>query len=397
MFVYHVIMYEAVHRILEQVDPVGSGRDRLALEIEELTRIERHAAERRLACIAELAEIDDGGVEPADAVRARTKCSRRSAEQATKTAAQLAKMPELRGALERGEISEAHADAAADAAARTSPEEVDAQLVGAAKARPADLFRRDSREWAGRKESDEDKVARHERQRRDRSASVFTVEGEMTILHARFDPVTGKAIEKAIDQEVDRLWRADGGRDGSPNEIRTPAQRRADAVENVMLRSGAAITRPHPKYLAVLRVDADRCRTDDPTGVAEFVDGTPIPQHVLERLACESAFVGAVYGADGAVLWQGREKRLATDEQWVALIERDGGCFCCGADPSHCEAHHLTPWEPIGTTDIDELLLVCTRTHHLVHDHGYRIEWDGRKWALRAPGEGRAPPGAAAA
>ena len=86
-------------------------------------------------------------------------------------------------------------------------------------------------------------------------------------------------------------------------------------------------------------------------------------------MLCEAALVGVVFDADGTVLWQGRHKRLATDDQWTALIDRDGGCFCCGAAPSQCQATSLDPWDPTGTTDIDKLVLVCNHTHHLIHHH----------------------------
>ena len=76
---------------------------------------------------------------------------------------------------------------------------------------------------------------------------------------------------------------------------------------------------------------------------------------------------------------------VATDDQWRALVARDGGCFCCPADPSHCEAHHLHPWATGGSTDIDDMVLVCNRTHHLIHDFDYQIIWTDNGWKLLPP------------
>ncbi len=213
----------------------------------------------------------------------------------------------------------------------------------------------------------------------------------------RVDPTTGAEVEKTWQEEVERLWRDDGGRDGTPDEIRTPAQRRADALVNLLTgaRTGGG-TRRHPRFTGVVKVDIGRLRADDPLGVAMIVDGEPLPQSVLERIACDSVWAGMIFATDGSVLWKGRDVRTATPDQWTALIARDGGCFCCGAAPAHCEAHHLDPWAPPtnGTTDIDRMVLVCHRTHHLVHDHGWTIErFDGR-WIHRPPGEEERRPAA---
>ena len=140
-----------------------------------------------------------------------------------------------------------------------------------------------------------------------------------------------------------------------------------------------------------------------PVGSPSSSTALPFPRRFVERIACEAAFVGAVFGADGSVLWQGRSVRTATDAQWNALIHRDGGCVICAADPAHCQAHHLDPWTPpsSGSTDIDNLALVCNTDHHLIHDHGHELTRTGREWALKPSGSssqrGRPPPRRSAA
>ena len=52
----------------------------------------------------------------------------------------------------------------------------------------------------------------------------------MLCLFARLEPIEGKQLTTRVEEISDRLWRADGGRDGTPNDIRTPTQRRADAL-----------------------------------------------------------------------------------------------------------------------------------------------------------------------
>jgi hypothetical protein len=385
-------MFTVMHTILTEVTTQDRTRQELETLVGELAKVEAHAIERRLAATTAIDALDDGGTDGADVTRAKARRSSRDAKKAAKTANALDQMPRTRAALARGEITEAHADAAAEAAERVSPAEADSLADDAAN-QPADLFGKQARSWASAREREEKKADRQARLRAAREVSTWTDANGMWCLFGRFDPETGQELKKALGQVTDQMWRDDGGRAGRPDEIRTPEQRRADAVHELMVRPVAAGTgkRPHPKHLVGVRVDASRCTSDNPTGVAEFIDGTPLPQSTLERIACGAEFVGMVFGADGETLWQGRRQRLATEAQWANLIARDGGCFCCGADPVNCEAHHIVAWEPPsrGPTDIDNLVITCRRTHHLVHDQGHQILWIDGKWTLAPPSQQR--------
>jgi len=362
-------------------EPTGKTRRQLEAALERCGRLTSLVAAKKYAVLAALSALDDEGVRPADANRTKTRESQRTSVRATKTAAQLVSMPGLRGALEKGEISPEHAEAAAAAAARVSPAAADSALTRLATQLPADRFAKKAGEWAGNNEDHDQAASRQEKARCERQGRVWRKNNGRIGIHGELDPVAGDPVLKAFEAEMDRLYREDGGRDTDPATRRTYAQRGADALSNLLTPAGtegARPRRPHPRYVSHLRIDLGRCAVDDPSGVAAFIDGTPIPQPVLERIACESAFVGAVYGADGAVLWQGRAVRLATDDQWHALIDRDGGCRHCGADPTRCQAHHLTPWAPParGPTDIDHLVLVCDHGHHLIHEKGWRVTID---------------------
>lgn len=365
---------------ISNFDPAGKTRVELERAIERCGRIESFVAAKRLACLAALAQLGDDGVKPSDTNRVKTRASAKKSKRAARTATQLPSMPKIKQALEDGEISEEHADAAADAAARVSPEAADEALAGLAKQLPADRFADEAGDWAGRQESDDQAETAQQRARRERRGGVWRKKNGRIGIHAELDPVAGNPVLQAFEREMAKLFKEDGGRDGDPATMRTFEQRGADALAGLItVASGAGPQRkPHPRFVTHVRVDADRCRADDPSGVAAFLDGTPLSQATLERIACESAFVGSIFGADGSILWQGRAVRLATDDQWNALIDRDGGCIHCGADPSRCQAHHLVAWSPPtnGPTDIDELTLVCDTAHHLIDDHGYRVVID---------------------
>ncbi len=109
----------------------------------------------------------------------------------------------------------------------------------------------------------------------------------------------------------------------------------------------------------------------DPDAPCEIPGTGPIPRSELERLACESELFGILFDGRGLPLWHGRRTRTVTPQQWRTLVARDRGCVLCGTNPSYCHAHHIVPWTAPaeGPTDIDNLVLVCNRHHHHIHQH----------------------------
>jgi hypothetical protein len=70
------------------------------------------------------------------------------------------------------------------------------------------------------------------------------------------------------------------------------------------------------------------------------------------------------------VLHVGRAHRTAPPRLRKALEVRDQHCAApgCRIDASRCEAHHVHEWEHGGGTDLDNMVLLCTRHHHAVHE-----------------------------
>jgi hypothetical protein len=109
---------------------------------------------------------------------------------------------------------------------------------------------------------------------------------------------------------------------------------------------------------------------------ATIEDGGVIGAEDARRLACDADVARVLLGPDGVIVEMGRTARTATPEQWRFLRLRDRGCTWPGCDrpPGWCQAHHIIWWEPDGQTDIDNLTLLCSHHHHLVHDHGWALE-----------------------
>ena len=106
-----------------------------------------------------------------------------------------------------------------------------------------------------------------------------------------------------------------------------------------------------------------------------LIPGTgPISRSELERLACNADLQGLIFSGSGEPLWLGRRRRTASAAQHKALVARDRGCVLCGANPHHCHAHHILPWQNDGPTDIDNLALVCHQDHSKIHDRQLRLK-----------------------
>jgi len=415
-------VFEAFSAEVVKIRNCVPGMDRAALHSLACSvshiRAGLDALEASVVCAVD--GLGDDGPGASALLRSSSRCSQREADKRSKRAAGLEAMPKTTQALQEGRITAEHVDALVRAAEETSPEAVDnSPLVGDAARRPADLTARDARAWANRHRNEADTQSRHERQRAHRKLFIFRGDGEMVVLHGEFDAVTGAELESMIDAETNVLFQADGGR-GVADKVRTPEQRRADAFVSLLSsdRMGGVVAegtdpsidghnagssaarrrRPSQRHQIVVVADLGAITGAEPNGRCEVVGGDSIPQSVLQRLACNSELFGAVFSGPGQPLWHGRGVRMASDAQLRTLMVRDQGCVLCGKSPRWCEAHHVVPWHGPGRgpTDIDNLVLICSHHHHLIHDHRWRLERskDG-SWTVSAP-ESRPPPEMAA-
>ncbi|GAB2515460.1 hypothetical protein GCM10027064_11540 [Microbacterium petrolearium] len=107
--------------------------------------------------------------------------------------------------------------------------------------------------------------------------------------------------------------------------------------------------------------------------------GHPLPTPAVEQAICTTGHTPVTVDAHGNPLDVGREQRLFTPKQRIALAIRDGGCRWrgCGMPASYCEAHHIDTWAAHGgRTDTDRGILLC-RFHHMnLHHHRFRITRD---------------------
>jgi hypothetical protein len=125
-------------------------------------------------------------------------------------------------------------------------------------------------------------------------------------------------------------------------------------------------------------------------GFGETSDGTLIPTRQLLQMASEADIIPAVLNRSGLLLDLGRSRRVATKNQTLALIARDGGCSFpgCAHPPEWCDRHHIDPWIAGGLTDVSNLTLLCRYHHGNFVRHGWTCrlnaagvpEWVPPRW-----------------
>ncbi|MBV0894251.1 HNH endonuclease signature motif containing protein [Microbacterium sp. NC79] len=244
---------------------------------------------------------------------------------------------------------------------------------------------------------------REDEARASRSLTMFERDGSLFV-NFRTDVASGAPIKNAIQAWVTATFQArnsnahaaaghsetcEGTATGDAPEgwtmpgddRRTVAQLQADALTAICEHLTGCDNNELPLTGAtvIVRVSLDDLTTG--TGVAT-IDGTdqPISISTCRQMAASGGVIPAVLGSDGEILDWGREKRLFTKAQRLALVERDGGCVMCGLPPQMTKAHHIRWWQrDTGPTDLSNGVLLCTSCHHRIHDNGWNIRVDGTK------------------
>ena len=152
--------------------------------------------------------------------------------------------------------------------------------------------------------------------------------------------------------------------------------RRADAL--VGLCSARIAGDPDPDRATVV-VHAQVDATTGELRGGELEDGPALHRETVERLRCTARTQTVIEDRHGSVLGLGRMTREPSAAMVRQVRYRDRGCRFpgCGAR-RFTEAHHVVWWSRGGRTDLDNLLLICSFHHRLVHEHGWSIARDAR-------------------
>ncbi len=261
-----------------------------------------------------------------------------------RTARALEHMPAARDALYAGDVSTS-AVSQLVAAREADPEEfsrVEELLVESARTLPSKGLRRAVSHWRDMVEAD---AAAADRERYDRRGFSLSMLGwGMFRADGNLDPENGQTLETALDSITSGWAKA-------PDDRRTPAQRRCDALGELARhwldrsdRPAVGGERPHLTVTVDLEVLEGRTR-----GSAEL-DSTQISGESARRLACDASVARVITKGRSEPLDVGRRTPVVPAPLRRAVVVRDGGCRFtgCGRPASWCDAHHIVHWADGG-------------------------------------------------
>jgi hypothetical protein len=308
------------------------------------------------------------------------RCELRAGERVVRRAQTAVQAPVFEAALDSGTVTVGHLDALGQVLRRLGPDErayllADAdRLVGIAAAVTVEEFGRRLRRDVARlvsADSQEERLVRQRRAARVRTW-VDTTDG-MWCLHGRFDPDTGRRLHDRIDGALAVLF-AEATPDTCPDD---PGEKQ-----------------DHLRALAVAalieqKVSGGSGRTEtmvvvDATSAAGPVIDWGLPVEVPWRVLADLFGVtdpAVVVVRNGVVLYApgqldlGRTTRLASKAQRRALRALYPTCAIpgCGVRFRYTQPHHVIWWEHGGPTDLQNMLPLCDKHHHCVHDKGWRL------------------------
>jgi hypothetical protein len=209
------------------------------------------------------------------------------------------------------------------------------------------------------------------RLRRDHQRSMMTITVDLPMDSGE---LFEKALDKARDDEALAL----------PDLADTAwSTRQADAFVNmltVFLCGDKNSDASNDNYLVTVHVAQ--------SALAGNNGRSALPIESVKRLCCDSQAVIITENDSGEPLSIGRRSRIIPTAIARAVRARDNHCCtfpgCSNRRFLHC--HHVEHWSNGGSTSHDNLMLLCTKHHTLVHEGRFRIEKDYRdRWFFVRP------------
>jgi hypothetical protein len=312
---------------------------------------------------AQFAATDDydeqGYASPIDWIRFNCRVTSNVAADLIAVGKNLERLPESVQAVSHGEIGFAHVKAMARTANAVGTKFEEAVLLEKARENSPGRFYyicNHYRHAADRKgfESEQAELVEN------RMLWVSKSDDGSVQLTGFFDPAGGGTILTKLE----RLARKSGADDD-----RTREKRFGDAL--VELASGGG---SQAQIQITSSIETLLGLAGAPAADMEF--SLPISSTTVERLACDSSIARILLDSESLVIDVGRSKRVVTEPSRRALTARDGHCLWprgCDRPASRCSAHHLVHWIRGGSTDLDNMILLCHRHHWMVHEGNWQI------------------------
>ena len=352
----------------------------LSREIADLAAHMDAATHRLLTCIRQFDEAggwyEQGAASCASWLAWRIGLDSATAREKVRVARALGKLPAIDEALRAGKLSYAKARALT----RVATPETEAKLLEVAVVATGAQLERICRGYRRALAPDEG-LAPEERSVRRRD-----LPGGMVRLEIVLEPDEADLLLRALDrarevvhEETDASAETQKCNDVQDVSAETSAPgstwpSRADgmvALAENFLAGNPATGNGGERFQVMVHVDQDPLAPDGVLS-ASLDDGTRVSAETFRRVACDCGLV-AVAG-DGAQLNIGRRARSIPPAIRRALALRDRGCRFPGCTHTRfLHGHHIQHWLAGGETSVNNLALLCTFHHHLVHEGGWTV------------------------
>jgi hypothetical protein len=267
-----------------------------------------------------------------------------AARERVRVARALGSLPQLAGALARGELSYAKVRAVT----RVATPETEERLLAVGRAGTACHVERIVRGWRRVDALAEARETTH--RHKSRALHVYQDEDDMVVIRGRLTPEAGAVLMQALAAARETLYQRARSTDAASSaqdvsaETSSMAQQQADALallaETALhhdLDPGAAGER----YQVVVHVDASVLADAEAPGQSVLEGGTHVSSETSRRLACDASRVVMRHDPDGQIVEVGARTRTIPPALRRALHHRDRGCRFPGCGLPFGQGHHL--------------------------------------------------------
>ena len=291
--------------------------------------------------------------------------------------------PEMGAVLAAGDTTAAHVDALGRGL-KIAGAERDAfmahlpELVEASTTMTASQFDQLVKETAKSVVID-DGLSTFERQKRETFFKMRNEPDGCLSVSGKFDPISASILKSKIGRLVENMFHS--GDKEVPVEvmpwIEPNDHRQAQALIALVNGASESASDVPARAEIVVHVDLETLQHGLHTGgTCRTALGADLPVETVRRLACEAEILPVVLDGRSVPIDVGRSKRLATVHQRRALEAIYPTCAIpdCEVIFDHCSVHHIDYWENGGSTDLNNMIPLCSRHHHAAHEGGWKLK-----------------------
>jgi hypothetical protein len=291
--------------------------------------------------------------------------------------------PEMGAVLAAGDTTAAHVDALGRGL-KIAGAERDAfmahlpELVEASTTMTASQFDQLVKETAKSVVADEG-LSTFERQKRETFFKMRNEADGCLSVSGKFDPISASILKSKIGRVVEAMFHS--GDKEVPVEvmpwIEPNDHRQAQALIALVNGASESVSDVPVRAEIVVHVDLETLQRGLQTGgTCRTALGADLPVETARRLACDAEILPVVLDGRSVPIDVGRSKRLATVHQRRALEAIYPTCAIpdCEVIFDHCNVHHIEYWENGGSTDLNNMVPLCSRHHHAAHEGGWKLK-----------------------